>query len=843
MRCPQAQILMTKRLRESLPVDEARALERHLSSCPTCRAELNDLQPLETALLRAQPAAPPTVRVNTAAITGAGSRASGFPRWVPALALGAAATAVALGVASRIPQPTPEISRPGTTEHLPPVALKTSPVERERPLVRVPREAPRDPALIPAAPELAQITRAMPSPRERKPGAERPALRRPEEPGVGLQQPELPGLALPAQLPREGHVLAVAFQVPPPVPAPPGRVDAALRGNSRLEAPLTLVEKDRPLGELLPELGRKLGVRLRPGRETGDDKATLCLTARPAGEALSLLARHLGFRWVREGEEYRLIQDLAGKQREQALLRNELAPIETQLNLAVRWLREPLERKKARVDEIDALLKMGGLEQAEQARLGAEKQTILDVWLSPASVQPSLDLFRALTPTQLDSLLDGTEFRYSTATGTLPAPLAEKIHDSTAILETQYGPLPRVQADVTIRLTDVEDADEVPPSRRQRQLRLETHFSTVRGTKEDPHYWGGGWSPHIPALPDPAPAAEPMSDPDLARAVDLVLPGPTKQPLPVTGHLIASAQLGAVWPEQASVGDVAAAIHRVTGLDVMADSFVPARLNPALLRGRKPLVEVLQKVAEELDYTWEKRGKLLLLRDRRFYRDRPAEVPDRIVKPFRERVLRAGTLELDELAGLAAALNDTQVRSLHRYWGWYLGTERILPTATLFQHRQHLRFWAGLSPAQRSAVRGGQSLPVAQMLPAQRGLWATALTSPPESANTPSEVQATPTPADMEAGEFRLSRAEHQLLMFTRTVPDGSRRTGASIVAEGPPSSDVRKLAGGGFDELEPGRQVPMVGYAFQYYLGGKPQPVRKTTIMLPLLQPEGKVR
>ena len=842
MRCPQAQILMTKRLREPLPVDEARALERHLSSCSTCRAELDDLQPLETALLRAQPGAPPTVRVNTAAITGAGSRASGFPRWVPALALGAAAAAVALGVASRTSHPQPEVSRPGNAERQPAVALQTAPVEREQPLVRVPREAPRDPALVPILPERLEIARTMAPARERKPGAERPALQRPDEPGVALQRPELPAL-VPAQLQRDSHVLAVAFQVPPPVPAPPGRVDAALRGNPRLEAPLTLEEKNRPLRELLPQLGRKLGVRLGAGRETGDDKATLCLTARPAAEALSLLARHLGFRWVREGEEYRLIQDLAGKQREQALLRNELAPIETQLNLAVRWLREPLERKKARVEEIDALLKAGGLVPAEQARLGAEKQTILDVWLSPASVQPSLDLFRALTPAQLDALLDGSEFRYSTATGTLPAPLAEKIHDSTAILETQYGPLPRVQADVTIRLTDVEDADEVPPSRRQRQLRLETHFSTVRGTREDPHYWGGGWSPHIPALPEAAPATEPLSDPDLARAVDLVLPGPAKQPLPVSGHLIASAQLGAVWPEQATVGDVAAAIHRATGLDVVADSFVPARLNPALLRGRKPLVEVLQKVAEELDYTWEKRGKLLLLRDRRFYRDRPAEVPDRIVKPFRERVLRAGALDLDELAGLVAALDDTQVRSMHRYWGWYLGTERILPTATLFQHRQHLRFWAGLSPAQRSALRAGQSLPVAQLLPAQRGRWAAALTSPPESANTPSEVRATPTPADMEAGEFRLSIAEQQLLMFTRAVPDGSRRTGASIVAEGPPSSDVRKLAGDGFDELEPGRQVPMLGYAFQYYLGGKPNPVRKTTIMLPLLQPEGRTR
>jgi hypothetical protein len=327
-------------------------------------------------------------------------------------------------------------------------------------------------------------------------------------------------------------------------------------------------------------------------------------------------------------------------------------------------------------------------------------------------------------------------------------------------------------------------------------------------------------------------------DPDLKREVELTLPGPAKPPLPVSGHLIGAAQLGSVWPEQATVGDVAEAIHRATGLEVVADSFVAARLNPALLRGRQPLIKVLDILAEELDYTWEKRGKLLLLRDRRFYRDRPAEVPDRIIKPFRETVLRAGSLGIDELAGFTAALSDTQVRSMHRYWGWYLETERILPTASLFQHRQDLRFWAGLSRAQRSALRAGQSLPVMQMLPAQRELWAAALTTPPVSANTPAEARSTPTPADVEAGAFSLKSAEHQLLLFTRVTPDGLRRTGNSIVAEGPPTMDVRKLAGDGFEQLDAGRQVPLLGFDFQYYLGGRPKPARKTTILIPLLQP-----
>jgi hypothetical protein len=49
---------------------------------------------------------------------------------------------------------------------------------------------------------------------------------------------------------------------------------------------------------------------------------------------------------------------------------------------------------------------------------------------------------------------------------------------------------------------------------------------------------------------------------------------------------------------------------------------------------------------------------------------------------------------------------------------------------------------------------------------------------------------------------------------------------------------DVRKLAGDGFEQLDAGRQVPLLGFDFQYYLGGRPKPARKTTILIPLLQP-----
>jgi hypothetical protein len=652
---------------------------------------------------------------------------------------------------------------------------------------------------------------------------------------------EVPALQVGAPEPRpNGRVLPIAFEPAPEPVEESGTVTAAFQGDDRLRTRLSLAEKDQPLGELLPRLGARLHVRLTAGREVADDKVTLFLRARPAGEALTLAARHLGLRWRRLDDGYELRQDRAGRQREQILLRNELQPIETQLNLAARWLQAPVERKKERVAEIDARLQGGSLPPVEQARQAAEKQTVLDAWLAPATVDASLMLFRSLTPAQIDQLLAGAEFRYSTANNTLSPLIASRVHDSTSLLETLHGPLPRLQADVTLSLSDIEDLDELPPSRRNRQLRLRTLFATVRGSQQEPRYWGGGWAPSIPTLVEAPPAAQ-VDDPDLQRTVDLTLPGPQRQPPAIYGgSMICAAQLGSVWPRRATLAEVAQAIHQSTGLDVVADSFVFARIDPALLRGRRSLADVLKAVADELDYTWEKRGRLLLLRDRRFYRDRPAEVPERILQPFRSRVLRAGELSLDELAGLAAGLSDSQARGMYRYWGWYLEGTGILPTDFFFGHRHHLRFWASLSAQQRSALRAGGMLAVPELLPAQQRLWAEALTSPPETARTPSADQRIPTPEEAAQGSFSLRISENQAALFVVPSPDGKRQPGSSIIVEGPPTQDIRR-----FVRSDPGGPQPelaapplsLAGYSFNYSVGGEATPIRKTRILIAPLQ------
>ncbi|MGV3720737.1 MAG: hypothetical protein ACO1SX_07480, partial [Actinomycetota bacterium] len=861
MRCTTARILLTKQVREPLGSGDELALREHLERCRGCADEAVGFIRQDAALARILAEAPRSandVAVDTRAILTQGARHH-LPRWRPALA---AATVLGLiligayGWRAREQRAETPGGNPGA-----PVATPKLPGEPTEPAITSTGGAPSKPAVASGVDPRIQLpslgtTEGVSVPRTAPSSREAVARRR--IPAIALQvigrmttepEPEREQTQLVQAPPRQDAVLQVAFVAPGEPALETGKVDKVFAGDAALAPLLTLKEKDRPLGELLPRLGRQLKTRLSAARSVSDDKVSLFLTKRPAAETLTLIGRHLGFRWRRTTDGYELLQDIAGKQREEALFRNELEPIETQLNLASRLMRLPQKELRARLDELDAKLKTDSLTPAERATMGAEKQIAIDALVASTTVGTSLAMFRALTPAQVDALLGGTELTYSTATGTLAPILAEKIYETTATLESINGPQAKLQADATIRVTDVADQDDVPPPRKDRQLRLECQYNTVRGERGKPLYWGTRWAPTIPDLPDTdaAVTSATTTDPDLKRLVELMLPGPARQPGRWNGGggVIGAAVLGYVWTRQATLAEVAEAIQHATGLEVVADSFVSARIDPALLRPRQPLIDVLGTLARELDYKWEKKGRLITLRSRRYYRDRPAEAPSRIVNAFRDQVLRENALSLDSLASLCAALPDPQVRSMYRYWGWYLEDTRILPVDSLFPRRAHFRFWNGLSPTQKSAARAGAVLPVAQMLPAQQALWTAALFAPPVSSRTPSPELRGPTPAELSGGGFSLRSYEAQLMSFITPVDDGKRLVGTSISVEGPRSVDPLKFVStenGGKPEGA-GPQVSATGYEFRYFLGGRKEPAVKDNIFIapPMARAGGK--
>src|SRR5205085_2819956 len=97
-----------------------------------------------------------------------------------------------------------------------------------------------------------------------------------------------------------------------------------------------------------------------------------------------------------------------------------------------------------------------------------------------------------------------------------------------------------------------------------------------------------GWSAESPPAPFPTPPQGVQDDPLLRREVSLSFPrkaeaGRSRDETPLQSILAA----GGEWPPSwVTLGEVAEALHNSAGVDVLADSFVRARLAPEKLAGK-----------------------------------------------------------------------------------------------------------------------------------------------------------------------------------------------------------------------------------------------------------------
>jgi hypothetical protein len=250
-------------------------------------------------------------------------------------------------------------------------------------------------------------------------------------------------------------------------------------------------------------------------------------------------------------------------------------------------------------------------------------------------------------------------------------------------------------------------------------------------------------------------------------------------------------------------------------------------------------VEILDKISNDLQYDWQKEGHLICLRSRTYYRDRPEEVPNRILDPWRKQVAAEGGPTVDRMAALAAALNETQARGMHDFWGWYLeGT----PVATgkwaddFFRNRYHLRLWASLTPHQRRVARA-EALPVALMAAGQRQAFVQALTARDETNWGPMRVAGAMSTADLATASFALELSQFQEQRFRFSVASGASIEISRRLDEGP------ALRGVDADVYRPhaepvGPATWFDGYTFTYRLAGQGEPVLKAPMNLPRTAP-----
>ncbi len=690
----------------------------------------------------------------------------------------------------------------------------------------------------------------------------------------------------------------------------PVRIPEAIQKDARLKAPVTLVLQDEPLGQALSRIGASVRVELRATRDTADDRITLALKDRPAAEVLARIAAHFDFDWLTNGKRYELAQSIASKRREEALRdadqTQHLADIHARMLQVAALGNQTPEQLQARQEELNALARDPQRPEPERRTARGQSEAIRDR-LRPGAVA-GVALYQRLTPAQLQQLRSGAALRLSSRDGTLAANLADQIHQS-ALQRGNFGgtsmsrtlrfsttpggaapPLPQslpapepaeslpvLRADATIQLSESGPGRlRTPDGGRAPRPQLFFTLTSVRGRENEQRSTPVIWSPMLggSGLEEEFTPTQ-TGDPELLREVDLgYKPGPVPpSPGSALMRLVPFGPGGAA-AGTVRVSEVVEKLHRATGLEVLGDSFVRARVRTGMLGGKKRVVEVLDAIARSGRYMWRKDAGLLSLRSREWFRDRPASVPARIVTPWKQKVAAQGAPTLDDLADLAVNLTDPQLQGMEQYWGLYLeGADIPAPgiASSLYTQRHHLRFWGALNQGQRQAAHRGEILAAARMLAPQRRAFAVAFAAPVSEIIPPADLAGSSgqaTPQQLAAGGFSLRRSEMQQMMFSmpggaggearagimifadqnRTQGGGPRRPGqpGAPVPPGLPGAPapnrafpLPQLEGPDGVRFTPaGTPTTLDSFSFNYHLDGQQQPAKSAQIQVPRPKP-----
>jgi hypothetical protein len=661
--------------------------------------------------------------------------------------------------------------------------------------------------------------------------------------------------------------LAVSAFAADAKPSATFKVPAMLRADKRLEERISTALKDRPVGEALEDLEAQLEVKLGASRATADEKVTLFVKDRPAAQVLALIANHLGFNWRRSGAGYELDRDLASIRAEEALRQGELnsqaKAIQEHMRRLGQLANTPREALERRQQEVRDQLRAGELKPEDRARLMAEQALIFDL-LRPGGAT-AVRLYGQLNLAQLRQLFSGTPVQLSSRNGTLAPAAAEMIHQAAREMRTSG----RVTA-LSIETGGIRSPalaappgggapdDDAPPNAAEvnfqfqmggdnpfrltagamRRVSFMVRMSSIREQNER----GGRsdrvlpviWTPTVMAPAGGVASRAVLEDPDLQGALTLKVDGQTAAP---EAPVLRAIGFRAADPNALSLGDALAKLQETTGLEIVCDSYIRARIEPRYLAQLKTPAQLLEHVIGTLDYDVVKDGKVLLLRSRRWYFDRPAEVPAGVLKPWASRVRKVGAPRLDDLAQLAAALSDLQAQGMTEYWSIYLkGTPSIPPPqgpGGFYGSRHHLRFWAGLTVAQRSALMVGGTLPVARMNRIQANAFATAMLRTSDRPWTEQSTEAPPPPAAISAGAFSLAQQQMRQQAYGSTDGEGRQARIMTIAPLNAPGGEPPRLPDG--SNFQPvGASQTLNNFTFRYYLGGSEEPYRRADIHVP---------
>jgi hypothetical protein len=188
-------------------------------------------------------------------------------------------------------------------------------------------------------------------------------------------------------------------------------------------------------------------------------------------------------------------------------------------------------------------------------------------------------------------------------------------------------------------------------------------------------------------------------------------------PLP---HGIQSAAIGDLTRPHLLTADVWEAVHRETGLPIVADSYTRVHRLDQVTVIDKPLFEALCAAADAMGVRWSKDGDFLLCRSAGYLWDKLKEVPERHLRRWTTSRDANGGLPFSNLLEMAS-MPDLQMDS--RVVAEAIAHCRGLPEWSLLGFRgfrSRARFLSTLSPEQLRRAFMPAGLPFKDLAPAQQ---------------------------------------------------------------------------------------------------------------------------
>jgi hypothetical protein len=527
--------------------------------------------------------------------------------------------------------------------------------------------------------------------------------------------------------------------------------------DPHLAVKVTLARKGMALSDLCDQLRTETGVHLLAGASVADEKVTLFCEGMPLRDIMRQLARPFGYIWLRsqrKGEyRYELTLDLRSQ-----LLEEELR--NRNRNAALLALEKEIERYRPYLDlSPDEAL-------AQAAKAPPEQKELLTRLAGP--MWGLVQMYARLTASDMAALRAGRAVLFSPTPGPgqqlLPPEVARGVlqsersfryakRDTEFVMGTPEGlpegqpltafPDARPVVSLILRQTGpgqfilaggigytISGDPGVPLAAWQEAADVSGFgiFTASSGKRYTGSFFritnlslASGTSPGATRLRNEVANAGLARDPALQKRV-------TVHPIPSCPPLAASAPHGsptasnrtAAAERKVTTADVLEAVHRETGMPIVADYYTRLyRPEQVSLQGR-PLFKALNELADTMRLRWTKDRCWLQFRSATFYNDRLQEVPNRLLARWSEARRQHGMLMVEDLLEITQ-LSDSELDAAEMAEGarlcWDLEEWDLARAKHL---RPHLRHVAGLLPDQRREAMRAVGLPFTRLTLAQQ---------------------------------------------------------------------------------------------------------------------------